>query len=92
MSEIPLPLTVRQKTLTELHQRAVKAALIAFGGLRIFTTLWMAALSLLVPVNGIQGLTWDPLPSQFVLGVQPLSRIFLLPWYRWDTLRYIQIA
>jgi Dolichyl-phosphate-mannose-protein mannosyltransferase len=84
--------TIFQKTQTGLQQSAFKAALLAFGGLRIFTTLWMAAFSLLVPVNGSQGLTWDPLPSQFVLGVQPLSRLFLLPWYRWDTLRYIQIA
>jgi hypothetical protein len=52
----------------------------------------MAALSVLVPVNGVQGLTWDPPPSQFVLGIPPLSRLFLLPWYRWDTLRYLQIA
>jgi hypothetical protein len=92
MTEAASAITFQTKIQLGLKQRALKSALIAVGGLRVLTSLWMAVLSITIPVNSAQGLTWDPLPSQFVLGVQPISRLFLLPWYRWDTLNYLQIA
>lgn len=72
-------------------KRAITFALIAYLALRLFTSLVVLAAALITPPN--------PPPAPFSPAVVrdlesrgAAARLLVLPWYRWDTTHYLEIA
>lgn len=77
---------------TYSHFSAWKVSLACFLILRIAASGWCIALSHLFP-SGIDPAT--PFEDPHILienSISTINHLFLLPWYRWDTVHYIQIA
>lgn len=73
-------------------KNALRAALVATLGLRLFTSLFVALVAWLVPVWITPGAPHDPQLLAELEGGPPVVRLFLAPWYRWDTIHYLEIA
>jgi hypothetical protein len=71
--------------------RAIKASLLAFLGLRIWSS---AVLLLLTVFPAVVRPSDEPARSTLAALEQGslLSRLFLAPWYRWDTVHYLDLA
>ncbi len=74
-----------------MKQRALKYALFAALGLRLGTSLFLALLSALLPVDNCASF---PCSQMAYAEMQDdlFSRLFLAPWYRWDSVHYLDIA
>ena len=74
-----------------VYFRAIVLSLVAFICLRIFTSSVLIIENFLPgppsPYSGITQETLSGLEQQSVF-----SRLFVAPWYRWDTVRYLEIA
>lgn len=77
--------------MSPIDRNAWKYALITFIVLRVATSLFVLIVSLIVPPDHPPA----PYSPQVVLSLENggvFDRYFLLPWYRWDTTHYIDIA
>ncbi len=78
-------------TLPAVWKKAVRAGLLAFLGIR----LWSSAVLLLLNVFPAT-VTPAEEPARGMLAMleqsSMFSRMFLAPWYRWDTVHYLDIA
>lgn len=72
--------------------RALRTALLATLGLRLFNSLVAALIAWLVPVWITPGAPHDPHLLASLEQGPVLLRLFLAPWYRWDTIHYLDIA
>jgi len=77
--------------MNDLQRNAWKYALLAAGGSRLVTTIWVAILAMFLPSNAVAGDGYEPLPAAMSAGTQ-IERILLEPWYRWDSIHYLKIA
>ncbi|MDD5371468.1 MAG: mannosyltransferase family protein [Anaerolineaceae bacterium] len=74
------------------HQ-ALKTALGAYIALRIMASLWIALLVMVFPSSaGADGILSARIDAPYLSTINPISRTLLVPWYRWDTVRYLNIA
>lgn len=76
---------------TEPWKKAIKAGLFAYLGLRV----WASAVLLLLAIFPSTVIPSDE-PARGTLTVLEqgglFSRLFLAPWYRWDTVHYLDLA
>jgi hypothetical protein len=72
--------------------RPLRTALFATLSLRLFTSLAAALIAWLVPVWITPGAPHDPQLLAALENGPVLTRLFLAPWYRWDTIHYLEIA
>ena len=74
-----------------MQKRAFTTALVIFMSIRVLTVLVMFITGLFIPPNSPPA-PFEPSVVQDLQSRGKLSQIFLAPWYRWDTVHYLQIA
>lgn len=74
-----------------MFKRAIISALSAFLAIRIVTSLTIVIAGLFFQPNPPPA-PYDPAIVQDLASRGEISRLFLAPWYRWDTVHYLQIA
>ena len=75
-----------------MKKKSLIAALITVIGLRIVSSLLMAAFSWLFPLPDCADFSCSELTQQTLYQQSDYSRLFLSPWYRWDSIHYLDIA
>lgn len=74
------------------HRRFLNTAILTYLSLRLVTSFFLASVAWLIPVWIQPNTPHDP---QFLAQLENGStfvRLFLAPWYRWDTVHYMEIA
>ncbi len=74
-----------------MEKRALTFALLTFLAVRILITLLLLFASLAVEPNHPPA-PYEPAVVNDLQARGPLARLLVLPWYRWDTVHYLEIA
>jgi hypothetical protein len=72
-------------------KRALTCALLTFLAIRILTSMGIVLASMVTPPNPPPAL-WDPAVVNDLEQRSEWVRLLVMPWYRWDTAHYLQIA
>jgi hypothetical protein len=73
-------------------RQAAEFSSAAFLLFKLATVIWIAVLVQVMPVSGaLKGMGYDTLPGYIHMD-QVGDRLLIAPWYRWDSVHYLNIA
>src|ERR1035437_3559286 len=75
-----------------MKKRSIQYALIATLGLRIIPSIILAIFSIVMPIGQCPDHPCSNVTYSNLLNNGLISKTFLAPWYRWDTVHYLEIA